>query len=166
MLRQARGTFSRHTNTAPMTWVITASTMTTPVTARSGSLMASAMAGTHSATAIGAMHPALAIPGSLRIPGDGCRIATDGGSSSITVAGAGLRAAGTGGIAGRAGNMRLRASMLPFLPRTTGSSTVGREKSIGSLRVPEMVEETLDRLAEEFLIAMVITGTPAEAETQ
>src|SRR6476661_5156607 len=100
------------------------------------------MAGTHSATAIGATRPALAIPGSLRIPGDGCHIATDGGSSSITVAGAGRQAAGTGGIAGRAGHMRLRASMLPFLPRTGGSSTAARERSSGSLRVAATVAET------------------------
>src|SRR5690349_20836853 len=102
--------------------------MTSPAMATSGSLMASTMVGTHSATAIGAMLLALAIPGFLRIPGDGCHIVTAGGSLSMAVAGAGRRAAGTGGIAGRAGNMRLRASMLPFLRQTGGSSTGGLER--------------------------------------
>src|SRR5690242_21673485 len=127
------------------------------------------MAGTHSAMAIGVTLPALVIPGSLRIHGDGCRIAMAGGSSSITAAGAGRRAAGTGGIAGRAGHMRLRASMLPFLPRTGGSSTAVRERSTGSLRVAQTVEETtveeaLDRSAAGWLIAMTTIGTPAGVE--
>src|SRR5438132_11608179 len=114
------------------------------------------MAGTHSATAIGATRPALVIPGFLPIPGDGCHIVMASGFSLITVAGAGRRAAGTDGIAGRAGPMRPRASTLPFLPRTGGSSTEGLEKSTGSLRVAETVEETLGRLAAGGLIAMVI----------
>src|SRR5437868_4753173 len=119
------------------------------------------MAGSHSATASGATRPALVIPGFLPIRGDGCHIVMASGFSLITVAGAGRRAAGTGGIAGRAGHMRLRASMLPFLPRTGGSSTERREKSTGSLRVAETVEETLDRLAAEWVIAMATIATPA-----
>src|SRR6478672_8776993 len=99
------------------------------------------MAGTHSATAIGATRLALVIPGFPRIRGDGCRIATAGGSLSMVVAGAGRRAAGTDGIAGRAGNMRLLGSMLPFLPRTGGSSMERRERSTGSLLAAETVEE-------------------------
>src|SRR5579859_1777009 len=145
-----------------MTWDITASIMTSPVTATSGSLMASTMVGTHSAMAIGATLLALAIPGCLRIPGDGCRIATAGGSLSMDMAGAGRLVAGTGGIAGRAGNTRLRASMLPFHPRTTGSSPEDRlERSIGNLRVAGTVEETLDRSAEGSLIAMTTIGIRA-----
>src|ERR1044071_6316328 len=108
-----------------MTWDITANIMTSPAMATSGSLMASTTVGTHSVTAIGATLLALVIPGCLRIPGDGCLIAMAGGSLSMAVAGAGRRAAGTGGIAGRAGNMRLRASTLPFL-RPTGGARTGR----------------------------------------
>jgi hypothetical protein len=48
--------------------------------------------------------------------------------------------------------------MLPFLQQTGGSSTEGREKSTGSLRVAETVEETLDRLAAEWVIAMATIG--------
>src|SRR5690242_11972164 len=129
--------------------------MTSPATAPYGSQVMLVLAGTLSATAIGVTLPALAIPGCLLIRGDGCPIAMAGGSSSITVAGAGRPAAGTDGIAGRAGNMRLRASMLPFLPRTGGSSTEGLERSVGSPRVAGTVDETLDRLAEAgSLIAM------------
>src|SRR5689334_16710634 len=125
------------------------------------------MAGTHSAMAIGVTLPALVIPGSLLIHGDGCRIAMAGGSSSITAAGAGRRAAGTDGIAGPAGNMRLRASMLPFLPRTDGSSTERLEKSTGSLRMAETAEETLDPLADGWAIAMATSGIQAvKVETQ
>src|SRR5438132_4934260 len=119
------------------------------------------MAGTHSATAIGATRPALVIPGFLPIPGDGCHIVMASGFSLITVAGAGHRAAGTDGIAGRAGPMRPRASMPPFLPRTGGSSTERLERFIGNPRVAETVEETLDRLAVEWVIAMATIATPA-----
>src|SRR5579859_3643313 len=147
-----------------MTWDITASIMTSPATATSGSLMASTMVGTHSATAIGVTRLALVIPGCLRIHGDGCHIATAGGSLSMDVAGAGRRAAGTDGIAGRAGNMRLRASTLPFLRQTGGSSTERLERSTGSLRAEGRGEETLDRSAEGWLIAMTTIGTPARVE--
>jgi len=85
----------------------------------------------------------------------------------MAVAGAGRRAAGTDGIAGRAGNMRLRASTLPFLPRTGGSSTERLEKSTGSLRMAETAEETLDPLADGWAIAMATSGTQAvKVETQ
>jgi hypothetical protein len=63
--------------------------------------------------------------------------------------------------------MRLRASTLPFLPRTTGSSPEDlQERYIGNLRAAETVAETLDRLAAGWVIAITIIGTPAEAETQ
>jgi hypothetical protein len=42
---------------------------------------------------------------------------------------------------------------------------VGQEKSIGNLRAPATVEETLDRLAAEWAIAMVIIETPVAMET-
>src|SRR5262245_28596295 len=50
------------------------------------------------------------------IRGDGCRTATDAGSSSTAVAGAGLRAHGTSGIPGRGGATHLQDSVRLYLP--------------------------------------------------
>ena len=96
--------------------------MTSQDTAKSGSRTMLAITGTHSATAIGATRLALVIPGFLHIHGAGCRIAMAGGYLSMAVAGAGRRAAGTDGIAGRGWRMRLRDSVLLFRPQTSESS--------------------------------------------
>ena len=78
-------------------------------------------------------------------------------------AGAGRRADGTDGIAGRASRKRLRDSILLFLPRTAESSAelevTGIVRAIGPA-MAERVEEALARAAGP-VTAIATTGTPA-----